>query len=72
MRRRLAVGLITVAVTMFLATAASAHAGSPCNDNGEPGNSDYAAHHIIALPHAGALGDDGHKPGVHRGFSVCL
>ena len=71
MRRRLAVVLITVAATMSLATAASAHNAGPCNDGGGPGNSDYATHHIVVLAHAGNLGDGGHKPGTHQGFSSC-
>ena len=75
MRRRLAqlaVGLITVAATMSLATAASADNAGPCNDAGGPGNSDYAMHRIVALAYDGALGDGGHKPGSHQGFSLCL
>ena len=64
MRRRLAVIIVTVMATMSLALGASAHNQGPCNDNGEPGNSDYARHHIVdATP--------GHVPGTHMGFSLC-
>ena len=44
------------------------HNVGPCNDSGEPGNSDYAQHHIVPA----TLGRDAHIPGTHRGFSVCL
>lgn len=50
---------------MALAVGASAHSALPCN-------SDYAKHHIVALAKDGALGNNGHKPGTHQGFSLCL
>ena len=70
MRRRLAVVIVTVMATMTLAMGASAdHNVGPCNDSGEPGNSDYATHHIVPAE----LGNDAHKPGVsHNGFSACV
>jgi hypothetical protein len=37
-----------------------------------PGGGDgehYAQHHIVVLATAGGLGNGGHKPGSHRGFS---
>lgn len=43
----------------------------PCNDSGEPGNSDYAQHHIKPLAQEGGLGEGGHKPGTHQGYSTC-
>lgn len=49
-----------------------AHSAPPCNNSGDPGNSDYAQHHIVALATEGGLGNDGHKPGTHMGFSLCL
>ncbi len=63
------IAVLAVVATPFLVAApiASAHAAPPCNDSGEPGNSDYAKHHIIP---ATAKGD--HVPGTHGGFSVCL
>lgn len=60
---------------LVLALAAPAFADDnlgPCNDSGEPGNSDYAAHHIKPLATDGSLGDGGHKPGSHKGYSACL
>lgn len=72
MRRRASMVAAIVIASMTLSLSASAHAAPPCNDSGDPGNSDYARHHISALAKDGALGNDGHKPGSHRGFSVCL
>ena len=72
MRRRLAVILVAVMVSMTLAMGASADNRGPCNESGGPGNSDYAKHHITFLAKNGALGNDGHKPGSHQGFSLCL
>jgi hypothetical protein len=31
----------------------------------------FHAHHISAFAQEGLLGNDGHKPGTHRGFSAC-
>lgn len=52
---------------LVAAPGVSAHSAPPCNDSGEPGNSDYARHHIVP---ATANGD--HVPGTHGGFSLCL
>jgi hypothetical protein len=62
----------TVALTLGTAGSAVAHDGGPCNSTGGPGHSDYAAHHIVVAAQDGALGNDGHKPGIHKGYSVCL
>jgi hypothetical protein len=62
----------TVALTLGTAGSAAAHNAGPCNDSDGPGHSDYATHHIAAAAHEGALGNDGHKPGSHRGYSACL
>ena len=66
MIRRVTTGLATLAfVVVAAASSASAHSAPPCNDSGEPGNSDYARHHIVpATP--------GHVPGTHGGYSLCL
>lgn len=72
MRRRIATVLIAVLATMTLSVGALAHQAGPCNDSGEPGNSDYAQHHIVAAAHEGALGAGGHIPGFHQGYSLCL
>lgn len=72
MRRRIATILIAVMATMALSVGALAHGASPCNDSGDPGNSDYAKHHISFLAKQGLLGGEGHIPGSHQGFSLCL
>jgi hypothetical protein len=70
-------------LTMALAAAlllAAAMAGSaaaqapPCNDtngDGSPSGFEFAQYHVVALAHEGMLGNGGHKPGEHRGFSAC-
>lgn len=62
----------TAAFALASAVPAAAHSAPPCNDSGEPGHSDYATHHIVALAEVGGVGDGGHKPGSHRGYSLCL
>jgi hypothetical protein len=47
---------------------ALAHTAHPCA--GGDGES-YAQHHIVPLAKAGMLGNGGHKPGSHGGFSLC-
>lgn len=72
MRRRIVTVVTAVVATMALSLGALAHEASPCNDSGDPGNSDYARHHISFLAKEGQLGGDGHVPGTHQGFSLCL
>ncbi len=71
MKRTLFLGLLVLLVALAFAAPAFAHVAPPCNDSGEPGNSDYAQHHIKPLATSGGLGEGGHKPGSHQGFSVC-
>ena len=68
MRRWLALAAVLAAFMLMMIPAAMAHNAGPCNDSGEPGNSDYAQHHIVPAD----LGNDGHVPGTHRGFSLCI
>ena len=75
MRRRFAVVVATMAlmmVTMVPVALADDQAG-PCNtgDTGVVTGRNYAEHHISAFAKAGRLGNDAHKPGSHKGFSVC-
>lgn len=72
MGRRMATVVIAILATMTMSVGALAHQAGPCNDSGEPGNSDYAQHHIVAAAHEGALGAGGHIPGSHKGYSLCL
>lgn len=71
MRRALLIAPAAAVLMMTAVTPASAHSAPPCADAGGPGHSDYAQHHIVALAHDQALGDGGHKPGEHGGFSLC-
>lgn len=61
---------LTATLTVAAAAPAAAHTAGPCGNDG-PGNSGYATHHIVPNAHDGNLGNDGHKPGTHRGYSVC-
>jgi len=75
MRRGFRATLAALALVAVMAAPAAADTLPPCNDadgDGSPSGSEYAAHHITQLAHAGLLGTDGHRPGAHRGFSLCL
>jgi hypothetical protein len=60
--------LVILLMVLMIPTALADHNVGPCNDSAEPGNSDYAQHHIVPA----TLGNDAHKPGSHRGFSLCI
>ena len=71
MRKIIFIILILV-IALVAVVPVFAHSAPPCNDSGEPGNSDYAQHHIKPLATSGGMGNDGHKPGVqHQGYSAC-
>jgi hypothetical protein len=79
MRRILTVALLVLVILAVLAPLALAHEAGPCNDSGEPGNSDFAKHHIVPFAQEGDLGatdhdGDGtqHVPGSHKGYSACV
>ncbi len=66
MRRYLARSIAVVAIvggTSMMSTGAASAAH--CTDNGEPGNSDFAAH-VKATN-----GPGGHNEGDHKGWSSC-
>jgi hypothetical protein len=72
--RRLVAFSAGLASALALAGGAGAQA-PPCNDtdgNGSPSGREYAQFHVTALAHEGMLGNGGHKPGSHHGFSACL
>lgn len=74
MKKATLVALTLLLVTLALAGSAAAHTAPPCNDangDGSPSGYEYAQHHIRPMAQAGSLGDGGHKPGAHHGFSVC-
>ena len=68
---RLLILVLVLVVALVSVFPVFAHSASPCNNSGEPGNSDYAQHHIKPLATSGNLGSGGHVPGSHNGFSVC-
>jgi hypothetical protein len=68
MRRIVVLAVLVLLLMALMIPAALAHNAGPCNDSGEPGNSDYARHHIVPAD----LGNGAHKPGTHNGFSVCI
>jgi hypothetical protein len=71
--RRLLVLVAVAAAALALAGGSSAQA-PPCNDtngDGTPSGQEFAQFHVTALAHEGMLGAGGHKPGEHRGFSLC-
>lgn len=73
MRHRLIVVAAAASAALALAGASAAQA-PPCNDtngDGSPSGQEYAQFHITALAQEGMLGNGGHKPGSHRGFSAC-
>lgn len=75
MKHKLMVLVLVVVIALVAAVPAFAHTAPPCNDadgDGSPSGAEYAAHHISALAQEGGLGNDGHKPGAHQGFSLCL
>ena len=75
MKKRIITFIVVAMLVLVYALPASAHTAGPCNTPDEDGNfsgRNYAKHHISAFAKAGNLGNDAHKPGTHRGFSVCL
>ncbi len=75
MRRTISAALGAAALIVVLAVPVAAHSAGPCDDSngdGAPSGYEYARHHIRVLAHEGALGNGGHKPGSHGGFSLCL
>ncbi len=68
---RLLILVLVLLIALVSVVPVFAHSAPPCNDSGEPGNSDYAQHHIRALATEGGLGFGGHIPGTHQGFSLC-
>lgn len=77
MRTALLIGSTLLLVGLVIPSG-GAHGAPPCNDSGDPGNSDYAQHHIRFLALGGDIGSvdhdgDGlaHTPGSHQGFSLC-
>jgi hypothetical protein len=74
MRRRLLTLAAAAATGLVFAAGSAAQPMAPCNDgdgDGSPSGFEYAQNHVTELAHLGMLGNGGHKPGEHRGFSLC-
>ena len=70
MKKRIVIFIaVAMLVLAYALPASAADSTGPCN--GEKTGREYAEHHISAFAKAGNLGNDGHKPGSHKGFSVC-
>ena len=71
MRTRFTIFGVSLVAALALAAPSSAHIAGPCNPSEGPGHSEFAQHHVAAMAKEGMLGEGGHKPGAHRGFSAC-
>lgn len=72
MRKGLAALVAASALTLATVGAASAHITGPCGPDEDFTGAEYAEHHISAMAQEGLLGNGGHKPGSHQGYSLCL
>lgn len=72
MRKFLATLIVVASLMLATVGAASAHITGPCGADGTFTGAEYAAHHISAMAKEGMLGNGGHKPGIHQGYSLCL
>ena len=68
MRRTIAAFVAALALAASVAATAFAHDAGPCSGTA----SDYASHHVVALATEGMLGAQGHTPGEHMGYALCL
>ena len=71
MKRFIVLALLVMVMTMMFALPASADQRPPCGDTSHGTGQEYGKHHISPLAKDGLLGNGGHKPGSHHGFSVC-
>ncbi len=74
MKRLIGASAAALLLVAALAGPVAAQA-APCNDtdgDGSPSGLEFAQFHVSALAHEGMLGNGGHKPGEHMGFSLCL
>jgi hypothetical protein len=72
MRRKIAAALaFATMAALTVGAPVFAHDAGPCAETADPGNSEYAKHHVVFQAHEGTLGADGHTPGAHQGFSAC-
>jgi hypothetical protein len=75
MRKKIAYALaVSVLSVMTFSAPAFGHQAGMCPEDPEdtdPGNSEFAQHHVVPAAQEGQLGEGGHKPGEHQGFSAC-
>lgn len=76
MGRRILRAIMGVAITGLVAFGwtgvSAAQPGPPCPDGTDTTGRQYAHGHIVEHAHEGTLGQGGHKPGTHQGFSLCV
>jgi len=66
--------IVLLVFALALMVVSTAFAAPPCNDSngdGSPSGYEYAHNHIVPLAQTNGLGNGGHKPGSHHGFSAC-
>jgi len=65
MKKLILVLLVLIFVMALAAPVFADDNPGPCSSTNDPGNSEFAIHHIVpATP--------GHVPGSHGGFALCL
>ncbi len=75
MKIKLLLVILIVVMSLLAVAPAFAHTQPPCNDangDGSASGYEYATHHVAALAQMGMLGEGGHVPGAHHGFSLCI
>jgi hypothetical protein len=74
-RKKIAYALAVSALSVMTFSApAFGHQAGKCPedpDGDDPGHSEVAEHHVVPAAQEGALGEGGHNPGEHQGFSAC-
>jgi hypothetical protein len=72
-KKKIAATVVFVTVTaLTIGSQAFGHDAGACHAADEPGNSEYAKHHVVFQAQMGTLGAGRHKTGAHQGFSLCL
>ena len=64
-------GISVLAALALAAPGAADHNVGPCNTQAEPGQSEFARHHVVPVSQSGMPASERHHPGMHRGFSFC-
>ncbi len=74
MKKLLVMAAVLLALLGFGGQALAHGTGPSANSDsdGMPSGREHGQHHIAAMAQMGMLGEGGHKPGAHHGYSVCL